>query len=163
MNNHIGLRYNVLGVLKFFSFVLFIIGGIINYDGLRIVLSSKSYSAGLLRVKSLYGGTGAEGGNTVYYAKGNVDTLETSILIGQIGTAYTDSLVQRFSEKEVLLPIWYRPDGKLTLERFSNEDQFPYCRIWKKLTLLFVCFNMPFLSFWFWQFKIKNSKTFKTK
>ena len=64
------------------------------------------------------------------------------------------------SGKEVFVPVWYKPDGKLTLERYSNENSFPIKRIWMTVLIFFMLLNAPLIVLFiiYWQLKLKYKR-----
>lgn len=150
------LKYHSVRVLKYFLFVPFVIGVIMNFDGMRIMFGYKSYNMGLLEVDSLFGGQGPQDRNATYYAIGSVDSVRTTVIVGAAGSPHTDSIMRQASNGSAFIPVWFRANGILTIERNSYEQEFPLVRVMRKVLLLFLLLNMPFILFHLMETKIKR-------
>lgn len=168
MSNTNQLKYYSIVSLKYFAFIFFLIGGFLAYDGLNILIHANQYEDGLLKVDSLFAGPAGSGagGELTSYAVGVVGNTNTNttLMLGTTGTKYVDSIGHRFmNSNEVLIPVWFRGDGILTLRRNSDSKYFPFISILKNVCFYLLCFNGPFLSLWLVQRKLKKkyNLTFK--
>jgi hypothetical protein len=137
--------YSALGCLKFFLAMPFVIGLIFNWDGLQILMSYKRYKDGILKINSYNIATGSDGtGSSLLYGIGKVDSIHTYIKLEE-DSGNSDSI-----------PVWYKPDGKLTVLKYPNESEFPFWRIFWKLFFYIMLLNGPFIGLWVWQLRLKR-------
>lgn len=155
--NSIDLRYAFSKVLAFGTFILFIFGVLIEYDGISIMINSKHYRAGVLKGDSVIATPTAKSHQSTIYVIGDVNSVHTAIILGNTETFYTDSVLTVFTkQKSVLLPVWYRPDGEMTIARFKKEKEFPFWRVSKKTLLYFLFFCSPFILTLLWQARLRH-------
>lgn len=149
------LLYTFSKVLTFATFIPLIFGILIEYDGLSIMLQSNLYKDGILRGDSIETSPTSKSQQSAVYVLGYADSVYTSILVGNTETFYTDSVLDVFTNtKSVLLPVWYKPDGELTIERYKNEKEFPFWRVTKKTMLYFIAFCSPFILTLIWRVRL---------
>jgi hypothetical protein len=122
-------------------------------DGIKILFNVRNYNSGILKVNKLLDGpTGSGSGNvSTIYAEGYVgDSIKTILMLGTTQEHSTDSVmkIHHTKDKTVRLPVWYKPNGQLTLKRYKNEKGFPVWRIAGKVFLYFAVFNGPFIILW---------------
>lgn len=153
------LTYNLILTLKYFTFILFIIGLLFNADGFQIAINSKNYLSGNMLVDSLHSGVAVTGPQSTVSATGKVDSVRMAIVLGNSETDYVDSILSRHSEgQNIVIPVWYKSDGKLTIDRYKGETSFPVWRIISRLILYVLCLNGPFLLFWILQRHMKKKE-----
>ncbi len=146
-----GLLKSVLGFLSIPLGILFFFGILLNYDGVLILVNKNNYSQGVLKADSMIVQPKRRGNRSVIYFYGKTDSLSTSITLGETGTHFIDSIFQKYSEtKNVDLPIWFKPDGNLSLNRFPEEKIFPFNKILTKVVRYIFFFNVPFIVIFFW-------------
>lgn len=149
----IGLR-----VLMFVLFVPFVIGWILNYDGMDIIRHAEAYQSGILNVDSLSYTPGKRRKPPTVRAYGNVSNVHTGIILGNRDSESTERLIHAHAQRPLRIPVWYRADGESTLEQHPDENAFPKGRIINKLILNVLLFNMPFIVVWIiaWMYKRKH-------
>ncbi len=118
-----------------------------NYDGLNILIHSNDYHSGQLKVNDFPNGPSDAGPGVTIRAAGVVeDGTNTGLILGNDDSKYVDSILNRYAQKqEVLLPVWYKSDGKLTIDRYEHEESFPFWRIMKKVLTFLTVFNVPLI------------------
>jgi hypothetical protein len=155
------MMLGILKVLKVFSFIIFIIGIILNFDGYEILKRKNEYKDGSLNVDSIRTTPSGTGGLSTFRALGYADSVYTEIILGNENAIKLKILLNEYYEtKRLSIPIWYKPDGKLTLDRYPDETTFPTERIWKKALEYFLYFNCPFIAICIidWRLKRKYRK-----
>lgn len=155
------LIHGILLALKFISVVPFILGIIVNYDGYQTLINMKNYKPGLLQVDSLDASSPDEYGSSAWYAVGHIDSIDIRISIGSAKDMRTKKLVGEYIDKrELQLPVWYKADGELTLDRYSQESKFPKYRIWENMIKNLILFNGPLIIAFMldWRFKREYKK-----
>lgn len=151
----------VLQVLMGFSVMLFFIGIIMNYDGYEILRNQQAYKPGLLKFDSLFSSSGDQYGSGSTGFWGHVDSVRIGIRFKSNNSLVVkDFLENVYQGKDAFFLVWYRPDGKLTLERYPHEDHFPTWRIWETAITLFLLLNFPFIVMCiiYWRLKRKYKK-----
>ena len=160
-------KYIIVSLLMMVTFILFVVGLFLNYDGLNILLHANQYEYGELRVDSLFAGPAGSGagGELTSYAVGVVDDVNTALMIGTTGTDYVDSISHQFIvlNATVLIPVWFREDGALTLKRNSDNEQFPLMSILSQVLFYLLCFNGPFIGLWLIQRRLKKKYNINEK
>jgi hypothetical protein len=129
----------------FISTAPFIIGLFWNYDGANILWHGPEYRSGDLVVDSLRQGLGRRR-NKATIALGHIGSVRTAYSV----SGDRESEIQaKFAEghRQLTLPVWYRSDGKLTIERLSHETSFPEKRVQKKLFGWIALLNGPLILF----------------
>ena len=158
------LKYIVTYLLMLATFALFVIGLFLSYDGVNILLHANQYKPGELRVDSLFAGPAGSGagGELTSYAVGVVSDATTTLMLGSTGTDYVDSIGHRFIglNEEVIIPVWFREDGILTLTRNAGNFQFPLKTILLKVLFYLLCFNCPFLCLWYIKRRLEKKYNF---
>lgn len=150
------LYYSVV-VSKYVAAFIFIIRVILNSDGLSILINYKGYRPGELKVNNFPNGPSVAGPGLTVRASGVVDGNSTGIILGNNGTIYVDSILNRYAQElEILLPVWYRKDGKLTIDRYKHEESFPFWRVARKVVVLLAVFNAPLIVLIILQRRLKK-------
>lgn len=136
----IGMR-----VLRFIFFGLFVIGCFFNYEGIDILRHASSYDSGRLEVDSLQQQPGRDRRAPTVMAFGRVNNVSTAIILGSIESEKAARASRAFYDEELNVPVWYRPDGQSTLDRYPEEKVFPISRVRNKLIWRLTLLNMPFI------------------
>jgi hypothetical protein len=134
-----------------------------NYDGYEILSNIDNYEAGLLKIDSFSSGVGAEGGSSTVRAHGHVNFVPTEIIVGSGDSGETIRILNAHEKNnDFRLPVWYKPDGRLTLDRYPEEHTLSGKRIWKSVLQLALFLNLPLPMVWLidWRLrkKYKNEK-----
>jgi len=119
----------------------FCISVILNIEGVKILIDAKKYESGKFEVVEFTSGPSASGTEPTIHAVGYIDEIKTDLLIGTIGHHHTDSIIRLPKEPPIYLPVWYKPDRKLTLDRYKGEHEFLFWRVSKNLLKYFIIFN----------------------
>src|SRR4051812_32306815 len=102
-----------------------------NYDGYEILRNQQAYKSGLLKFDSFMNSSADKYGSSTTGFWGHVDSVHTGITFSSKSEPRVKAFFKSISEgKDVFVPVWYKPDGKLTLERYPHENRFPAKRIW---------------------------------
>lgn len=150
------LWYYLSKFLKQISVVPFLIGIFINCDGVLILLNKDEYKTGKVLVDEINSTpTGSSSEGAVSF-NGTVigDTVITGTIFNpsdwdSISAKRNEEKLWLKDEEEVLImPVWYHPSGKRTLNRARHEDEFPVNRIRWKLLKYILLLNGPILYFW---------------
>jgi hypothetical protein len=157
MNEKLRLLTGILSFFKFGFFGLFLIGIFLNADGVRIIASRNQYKPGILKIDSITGGAVGEVQESTIRGYGLVDSIHTGVILGNVSSANTQDILSDLEDNvAVLIPVWYKANGKLTLDRFPDEKEFPIERIYKKLFYNAVLFFGPFIVVLVWQIRLKR-------
>jgi hypothetical protein len=162
MNDKLATTIIMLRILMFILIMPFFVGVIINYDGANILFHAHNYDSGLLQVDSFVSGVGYRGTSAAVRVMGHVGSVQTGMLLDDADSPSTSARVDSFAAGGLKIPVWYRPDGELTLERSGHEATFPVMRVINEVIVNLLLLNFPFILVliihWRYQSKYKKSE-----
>jgi hypothetical protein len=147
-------------ILCFASFILLPFGIIIEYDAVSVLVHVGEYRSGVLKGDSVFYRDIRRSHRSSVFFVGHVDSISTVVMVGTsppsdefTARALGPLIRQGYFEH----PVWYRPDGKHTLNRFAREKNEAFIeRVWLRALSYFTFMLLPFPLCLAWALRLKK-------